>query len=641
MKRGSRLRNPVLVTTALVIGLGGLLTARQQTQAKPVPPAAPASRDAGPTAPVPAGTGAIAGTLVAADSGRAVRRARVTLFGGDVRTSKSMTTDDRGAFSFTALSAGEFTLSASKGGFLDVVYGQRRPGSGQSGTPIRLAAGQRIERLPLQIPRGGVITGAIMDEAGDPAFGVSVRAMRYVWRTGERALQQVGSGTTDDRGVYRIPALPPGEYIVSAVPRESQDAAVMVERMKVEEMAVAAQNSANPQVVADVKAAMARLSSALSDTAEVSSGYAPVYYPTTTQASAASTVTLAVSEEKTAIDLQLQIVPLATVSGSVISSQGPTPMAQLQLIDRTQPPGMGGRSARVSPDGTFSFTGVTPGQHTIVARASVQATVPKATPPGGSEGEMMLFMAAQKAAMAAASDQLWGMTDVVVDGRNVPNVSLSLQRGMSVSGSVAFEGGTAPAPAQLGRMSVIFTPAVSGGAGDMALQSQALIDADGRFTIRGVTPGAYRIAPSGGLPPGFAIKSAVFGGRDALDFPLEVKPGEDQAGGLLTFSTRTSDVSGTLQDGNSAPAPGYTVVVFSAEMRYWTPQARRVQATRPATDGRFSLRSLPAGDYRIAAVDEVEPGQWYDAAFLRQLVGASVAFTLGEGERKTQDLRIK
>jgi hypothetical protein len=31
--------------------------------------------------------------------------------------------------------------------------------------------------------------------------------MRYVMRNGERTLQQAGSGTTDDRGVYRIPAL--------------------------------------------------------------------------------------------------------------------------------------------------------------------------------------------------------------------------------------------------------------------------------------------------------------------------------------------------------------------------------------------------------------------------------------------------
>ena len=56
------------------------------------------------------------------------------------------------------------------------------------------------------------------------------------------------------------------------------------------------------------------------------------------------------------------------------------------------------------------------------------------------------------------------------------------------------------------------------------------VDADGRFVIRGVIPGPYRVVPSVGVPPGFLIESAMFGGRDVLDFPLEVKPGEDVGG---------------------------------------------------------------------------------------------------------------
>jgi len=83
------------------------------------------------------------------------------------------------------------------------------------------------------------------------------------------------------------------------------------------------------------------------------------------------------------------------------------------------------------------------------------------------------------------------------------------------------------------------------------------------------------------------------------------------------------------------------VVAFSADERFWTPQSRRVQAARPATDGRFAFRALPPGDYRLVAVTDVEPGQWFDPAFLRQLVGGSVPLSIADGERKVQDLRVR
>jgi hypothetical protein len=70
------------------------------------------------------------------------------------------------------------------------------------------------------------------------------------------------------------------------------------------------------------------------------------------------------------------------------------------------------------------------------------------------------------------------------------------------------------------------------------------------------------------------------------------------------------------------------------------PQARRITATRPGTDGRFTFRGLPAGEYRLTAVTDVEPGEWYDPAFLNQLSSVSIPISLSEGERKVQDIRL-
>src|SRR5262245_31441135 len=85
---------------------------RAAAQQTTMPPGT--ARDATRPAPQPLGTGLIAGALVAVDTGKPVRQARVTLSGGDTRMSKTVTTDDQGAFSFAELPAGSFTLTASR-----------------------------------------------------------------------------------------------------------------------------------------------------------------------------------------------------------------------------------------------------------------------------------------------------------------------------------------------------------------------------------------------------------------------------------------------------------------------------------------------------------------------------------------------
>jgi hypothetical protein len=115
----------------------------------------------------------------------------------------------------------------------------------------------------------------------------------------------------------------------------------------------------------------------------------------------------------------------------------------------------------------------------------------------------------------------------------------------------------------------------------------------------------------------------------------------DVAGGVLNFTRQTTELRGSLQDASGGPAPDYTVIVFPAEERLWLPGARRITATRPSTDGRFRLAGLPPGDYRIVAVTDVDPGQWFDAAFLRQLAAASLSISLAPGEKKEQALRVK
>jgi hypothetical protein len=73
-----------------------------------------------------AGTATLRGRVVAMDTGQAIRRAQVRLTGPDVGM-KSALTDANGRYEFKELPAGRLNLSVTKGGFVQMSYGQTRP----------------------------------------------------------------------------------------------------------------------------------------------------------------------------------------------------------------------------------------------------------------------------------------------------------------------------------------------------------------------------------------------------------------------------------------------------------------------------------------------------------------------------------
>jgi hypothetical protein len=96
-----------------------------------------------------------------------------------------------------------------------------------------------------------------------------------------------------------------------------------------------------------------------------------------------------------------------------------------------------------------------------------------------------------------------------------------------------------------------------------------------------------------------------------------------------------------MQDAAGQPAPEYFLIVFPQDRSRWTPRSARIQQARPAADGRFLFRGLPPGDYLLGALTEVQPGEWYNPAFLEQLAGSAIRVTLAEAEKKVQDIRVR
>ncbi len=573
-----------------------------------------AARDpAKPVATSPAATGVIAGIVTAGDSGRPIRRARVTLEGDRGAPVALTATDDQGRFTLGGLSAGAYTLRVTRSGFLEVVYGQRKPGSGRAGTPIQIAEGQRIDKVTLVMPRGGVLSGVVTDDAGDPAMGVPVRALRSVLRDGAREWQPsaTATATSDDRGQFRIFGLVPGDYIVCAAPRdELVQSALQAEalRRRADEMAAASAGRGGQSP--ETKAMLERMAAVVRPEPP-REAYIPVCAPSATDLAGAEPVSLDAGEERAGVGLQLQLLPIARVSGTVRWSGGRLPVgntASDTSVSLTTPqaiPGMTWYGMHVPANGQFSIPNVPPGTYTLTARA------------------------------LAGQTALWASLDLTVLGQPIADLAIEMQPGMSISGRVVADGA---APVDITKMRL--TPLI---AGDFAGEIAPVVvspDADGRFTLEGVVPGRYRIGAYPGSPGATNLRSSVFNGQDTLDFPIEVKGGESISGGVITLVPRMAEVRGELVHESSRPATGYTVIVFTTDQGYWTPLSRRIQGVRPATDGRFSFRNLPPGDYRLVAVTDIEPGQWFDPALLRELLPQAVLLTLAEGERREERLRV-
>jgi protocatechuate 3,4-dioxygenase beta subunit len=578
------------------------------------------------TAPAPArGTATLSGTVITtAASSLPVRRALVSLTSTDaVPGDRQVLTDDNGAFAFSELPAGRYMLTATKPGMVPAAYGAKRPG--RPGSAIQIADGQQRGDVRLPMLSGAVLAGTVRDPAGRPVPDARVHVLRYGYgyQTGERELQSASPGlgeSTDDRGQYRVFGLPPGEYAVAVTvgPIGSGGTA-------------AHQTSA-----ADVQWATRQMSASGRSNAPPAPpaagpdvDYVPVFHPGTWNQTGAALVKLDAGQERTGIDVTLQLLPMAKLECTVDSISGPPPPnLQVTLISHDRIPGIpfsGFSSSPALRDGKYTFTGLTPGEYSVMVRVRPAAAPGQRVPATPS---------------AAGSDSdLFAIERVRIAGTDT-SVRLMLRPGVTVAGRLAFDG-TATPPADLTKARISLAPDLTGGGAVLAVPS-ATVDKDGSFSFRGVTPGRYRISASmpAGLKDPWQPRRADLNGRDVLDVAFDVRS-DDVTGLVVTFTDRPAELSGTIQDPQGHPATEFSIIVFARDRTLWSPQSRRIRAVRAGSDGQFVFANLPPGEYGLAAVTDVEPNEWFDPAFLTQLEPASIAITIADGEKKVQDIRAR
>lgn len=611
-----------------------------------------AARDGTAPAATATGQAVLAGKILsdAAGAARPVRRAVVTISGVGLNSERKTVTDDLGNFEIGGLQAGRYTVSVSKGGWITSYYGSAHPGRPAfGGATVALRAGQQLTTLTIHLLHGSAITGIIADPFGRPTSNVAVQLLHVRVQDGRRIMDGAQaarvSGTTDDRGVYRLFGVPPGDYLVVGSP--TMEAGRSLAQLTPEDLQSARRAvQAGTGPTGSFGAPSAPTETAFSAALTVS--YAPVYYPGTLDASSAVSVTVGANEERSGIDFALVLSHKARIQGALRGIDGrPTSGGQVQLLaasSLTSVSGMTRLIVGVADDGTFSFSGVTPGRYTLVGRAPDSL---EASPAGNSS----VSTRGQPSVVAGnpAPLLLWATDPLAVDGQDVTGIVLNLQRGATIIGHLAFDRTTLAPPTDLRGILLMLTP-VSDESGAGTGGSIAQVDAAGALTFTNVPPGRYRAsmltngghdAASSDALKGWSVRSAIVGDRDALDQPFDVTLGALVPDLVVTLTDRSAEISGSVVDAAGHPVSDYRLVAFSADETLWGSTGRRLKPPVAADpDGTFRIEGLPAGEYFLAAVTEMDPDDLVDASFLASLAAQAIRITLVEGEKKVQNLRL-
>jgi Carboxypeptidase regulatory-like domain len=564
------------VTTAIQPPTGTVFVPAGQGVPVPAPGQAPARDIAQPPR---TGTARIRGRAVAADSGQPLRRATIRLSSPEFRDPRSTSTDGEGFYEFRDLPSGRYTLSATKNGYVTMSYGART--WNQAGRVLTLADRQDVDRVDFGLLRGGVITGRVIDEFGDPAVGVNVQPLRSTIVNGQRSDSSMGQmATTSDTGEFRMWGLMPGDYHVLASPQRSFGPAMEI--------------------------------------TDDRTGYASTYYPGTVSAAEAQLIPIVPGQTAAGIDITLTLTRTATISGMVVDSDGqPVRRGNVSLMPRSpngMMMGMGG--GPINPDGTFKISNVAPGEY--VARGSSQ--------PAGPGMPMVQAMA-----------------NISVAGADVSGVVLAPVRPIKITGRItldppgtwvdanAIRVSTQPkSPGPFFNFGAGITPPITRDDFTFEMSSNA-----GSVLIR-----AFPFMPGGA--GSWTLKSVRYEGKEIIDAGLELSDGRDVEGVEIVLTNRQQILTGLVTNSKGEPVLDAAVTVFPQNPDEWMGPTRHVGGGRPDQNGRYSIRTLPPGEYFAVAMEALDnsrrssdPRQFY-----QDLSRVSTPFTLTEGETRVVDLKV-
>ncbi len=307
--------------------------------------------------------------------------------------------------------------------------------------------------------------------------------------------------------------------------------------------------------------------------------YVTTYYPGATDPSGAIAVQVTAGAIARGTEIRMRKARAYRVRGKLAGPAAETaaPNTPLRLIPKDGPT-LGPPPFATVRDGAFDFERVLPGVYILEAS--------QARPGAGGMARQI----------------------VTVGNADVDDVVLSLAPGAEITGTISTEGSAPPqqqqqpqqpgAPPGINARPFVLITTDSG-------SSRGQTNDDGTFAIHNIASAVYRVQVQP-LPPGTYIKSIRFGSLDLMKTALDLTSG---SGGTLNvvLSPNAGDISGMVHGADGTPLTSVFVTL-------WTPGVPAEGATdftrTTATDpnGQFKFASLPPGEYRIAAWEQIDPG---------------------------------
>jgi len=605
-------------------------------------PQDPAQQMSAPLAP---GRAIIAGRVIEAGTTRGVPDAVVRLAGpslgsaattfpnGTTGGDRSVLTDGNGRFVFRDVPAGPYLLLAEASGYLQGSYGQTRPSeraqSIRDARPLDVGDADRPLNVTVQLWRPAGIGGIVRDEFGDPIAGVGIAVIRRStdW-TGVTTTRELNP-MTDDRGMYHVDVAPGDFQIAFLGPLTTVPAAAVDAFQQARVDGGPAMSSFMAQVEAGGGVLARGYGSRIGNFVVIALDQLnrPVlppftdrnerwmFYPTTY---APGIISVASGEERTSVNLDLRAIPIRRVTGHIADANGASaanvavrlvaadPAVQLTAETRLE-----AHQALTDGAGNFTFIGVAPGTYALSTFRRISDTPPQ---------------------------MQWASTPVSVADADVTGVDVRLQSGVSISGRIASQDPNPPSSQQLRRITVELTPIAGSPGAQIVGRVDGVMNDSGQFVAGPMAPGPYSLLiPM--LPEGWTIKSITADGKDAFDPPLMIGTGGVRDL-VVTLTDKIINVDGIVRVATGEPASDARVVIFPVNRSLWTAgtTSRRMRTASTDRYGHYVFRSLPAGEYAVAAVQTTR-SDLLNPQVLDMLMPAATRVTLADGDSRSQDLR--